>query len=46
MAKSKVYTKSHNSEKAAKGHMARIKKRGGTVSQEKKDGKIVLKYHF
>jgi hypothetical protein len=46
MTKSKVYTKSHNSEKAAKGHMARIKKRGGSVTSEKKDGKIIFKYNF
>jgi hypothetical protein len=46
MAKSKIYTKTHASEKAAKGHIARIKKRGGSVEQTKSNGKITLKYHF
>jgi hypothetical protein len=42
----KVYKKVHSDPKAAKKHMDKIKKRGGTVKSTVKDGKTVLEYTF
>jgi hypothetical protein len=42
---SKTYLKVHKLDKAAKNHIARIKKRGGKV-EKTKGKKILLKYSF
>jgi len=42
----KTYRKSHDSEKAAKIHTAKIKKRGGKVTTSKLKRKTVLEYTF
>ena len=41
-----MYKKLHESEEAANSHIAKIKKRGGSVIQYVKNGKILLEYSF
>lgn len=42
----KTYKKIHESEDAAKNHIAKIKIRGGKVKQSVQNGKILLEYSF
>jgi len=42
----KKYTKTHTTEKAAKGHIRNIKKRGGKAEEFKIKGKKIVTYSF
>lgn len=45
-SKGKTYTKTHQTAKAAKGHIRNIKKRGGKAEEFSVKGKKVVTYSF